>query len=72
MKGLVAFYRGIFRLTPDIRITYPPDYDGELHIWHESAPMGQSTTFLFSVSRKNEESERDALKRAARDILARL
>lgn len=53
-------------------ITYPPDFDGELHIKCELLPVSSNSNNLhveFDLATAKEETERQALCRVAMDIL---
>jgi hypothetical protein len=53
-------------------ITYPPEFDGELHITTKREPLLPSHDYLkveFRIAMKPGEKELDTLKRVAQDIL---
>ena len=57
-----------------IVLTYPPDFDGELHIHHSESPTpsGKLFAFRFDVASLGEESAQEALYRVAQDVIHQL
>jgi hypothetical protein len=68
----IADCRECIQQAPGIRISYPPDYDGELHI-HVAEPVNlrgqKSYVFVFEHAAKKEDEPWDVLVEAAKAIL---
>lgn len=62
--------------TKKFVLTYPPEYDGELHIRTQTTPVGQrfrhmEVTFTIALLQPDE-TEAQALRRVAYDILDKI
>lgn len=57
-----------------IILTYPPDFDGQLHIDTETQkqPYGQHMKVEFTIAMQKGETEKMALRRVASDILEKV
>lgn len=51
-----------------LKVTYPPDFDGELNVLFESGYMDRSVSVSFTIARNEGETELEAVRRACRDI----
>jgi hypothetical protein len=57
-----------------IVLNYPPDFDGQLHIETETTtqPYGQCMKVEFTVAMQKGETEAQALRRVASDIISKV